>query len=227
MLKKRFMTTIIACEVMKNEIEKIKPGHEIKFHFVSMGLHSRPEKLHNELDKLISEEKNSSRIILGFGLCGGSLKNLGSNNAVLTIPKVHDCIPVLLGSMASYKAYQKEKQTYYLSAGWLESEKNILSEFKRVNAQYGADKAKKVFKTMYNGYEKILYINSQCKKNGYYKNKSVEAAGLLNLEHEEINGDLAYIEKLVNGPWDKDFINILPGEKIREENFYRQVKNFY
>jgi len=213
------MTTIIACEVMRNELEKIEPVHKVKFQFVSMGLHSRPEKLHAELEKLIAEENESSRIVLGFGLCGGALRNIGSEKAILTIPKVHDCIPVLLGSLESYNNYQKGKKSFYLSVGWLESEKNILSEYNRVYKQYGANKAEKVFNTMYDGYKRILYIKNSGEKNEYYRQKAVEIAGLLKLEFEEVNGNTVYIQKLVNGPWEKDFINILPGENIQEEDF--------
>jgi hypothetical protein len=86
---------IIACEVMKEELLLIHTENKVDWHFVSMGLQTRPQKLHDELDSILETiAEDYDRVILGFGLCGGAMRGLKTESCTLTIPRVHDCIPV-------------------------------------------------------------------------------------------------------------------------------------
>lgn len=211
---------IIACEVMKEEIMAVKPVHNVDYRFVSMELHTRPEKLHEELVNLLDTALGYDRVILGFGLCGGALHGLKVKNGILTIPKIHDCIPLFLGSRKTFDRLQEKRGTFYLTCGWMESEKSVITEYHRVCDKYGETKARKVFNMMYDSYENILFIHTNHPRNAEGMEKSKEVSRLLDLSFDTQKGDMGYFQKLVNGPWNEDeFINITPGEFIRESDF--------
>jgi hypothetical protein len=211
---------IIACEVMKEELLSVKPSHQVEYHFVSMGLHLHPKKLHSELQNILDCSQGFAKIILGFGLCGGAAKDLTAPDAQLIMPKVHDCIPVLLGSRAEYEEYQKERGTFYLSSGWMISEKDILSEHQRICDKYGEKKAFRVLESMYDSYKKVLFIHTGCKNETVSFEESREIAKLLKLSHHTVHGKHTYLQQMVNGPWDEEnFIHVPPFGTIQEEFF--------
>jgi len=212
---------IIACEVMKEELLAIKVDEQIEYEFISMGLHLYPKKLHKELQSIINKSVGYSKIILAFGLCGGTTRDLKAADSTIILPRVHDCLPILLGSKTRYEHFsQQEKGTFYLSCGWMITEKNILSEHQRVCGKYGEKKAQKILARMYDSYKKVLFIHTNCTEDDATIEQSQEIAKLLNLTYESVQGENTYLHKIVNGPWnDEEFAQIPPFGIIEEELF--------
>lgn len=213
---------IIACEVMKEEILSLGPVKDVEFEFVSMEFHLYPKKLKEKLQDIINNSTGYNRIILAFGLCGGASNGIKANTCTLTIPKVHDCVSIFLyngdGCVCDFK---KEKGTFYLSSGWMISEKSILSEHKRTVLKYGEKKAFKILKRMYDDYKKILFIKTSPSTKEKIIEQSKEIAKLIDVQYEMIESRIAFIEKIVKGPWDdRNFINIVSGETLSEECFW-------
>jgi hypothetical protein len=217
---------IIACEVMKKELLSITPIIDVEYEFVSMNLHLYPEKLNKELQCIIERSTGYSRIILAFGLCGGATNGLVASHCIITIPKVHDCISIFLDSgKLNEGIYKKKIGTFYLSCGYMNSEKSILSEHTRIGDKYGEKKALKVLNRMYEGYEQILFIKTGCCSEKVDIEQSGQIAKLLNLRLDTIKGSNTFIEEIVNGPWDNNkFINISPGGILKEEDFNISIK---
>jgi hypothetical protein len=46
-----------------------------------------------------------------------------------------------------------------------------------------------------------------------------ENARFFNLKYEEISGSLEFFRKIIQGPWDRDFVVLKPGEEARQEMF--------
>lgn len=100
---------IVACEVMKEELLSIAAGDTTDLEFLPQGLHTHPEKLNKELQRLLDESEGYERVVLAFGLCGGGAKDLKAGDFVLTVPRVHDCISLLLGSKKIYDGVRKKE----------------------------------------------------------------------------------------------------------------------
>jgi len=214
-------TKIIACEVMKEEMLSIKPLADEDFEFVSMNYHLYPKKLGTELQNIIDKSVGYDRIILAFGLCGGAANGLKATNCQLTIPKVHDCISVFLSSDEGCVCdFKKEVGTFYLSCGWMITEKSILSDHKRILDRFGSKKAFRVLNRMYDGYKKVLFISTGYPSEDEVILQSKEIASLISCEHEIIQGKTSFIEKIIRGPWDDiNFINKDPLGILNEEDF--------
>ncbi len=215
------MLKIIACEVMKEEILAASHGLDIEFEFVPMGFHLYPEKLRSELQSILDSSRGFQRIILAFGLCGGAARDLKASDYILTIPRVHDCIPIFLGSQERYEQLRlDEKGTFYLTCGWMYGEKLILSEYKRSFERFGEKKAVSIINRIYGSYKKILFISTSDSREVECLQRSHEIARLLNLKYHVISGDSTYIEKIIKGPWNEEsFVNVPPYGTINEGEF--------
>jgi Protein of unknown function (DUF1638) len=217
------MLTIIACEVMREELLGISTDQPIQFQFVSMGLHRWPERLKEELTRVLAEDipPGTTAIVLGFGLCGGALAGLRAPSVPLIIPRVHDCIPLLIGSNPAYQQeLEHEKGTYFLSGGWLEGERTLMTEYRRVRDRQGEVKARKVMATMLDSYRRILFIRTGHPRQEQRLAEARELSTLLDLPLEIRDSSSHWLEQLVSSPWDTDkFIVIKPTGEIREEYF--------
>jgi hypothetical protein len=213
---------IIACEVMKEEILSMGSIKDVEFEFVSMDYHLYPKKLKIELQDIIDRSTGYNKIILAFGLCGGASNGLKANDSTLIIPKVHDCISVFLYNGTKCVCdFKKEIGVFYLTSGWMITEKSILSDHKRILKKYGEKKAFSILKRMYDDYKKVLFIKTGSSSEDEVIVQSKEIAKLIGVEHEIVKGKTDFIEKIVKGPWDdKNFINIAPGEILTEEHFW-------
>jgi hypothetical protein len=217
------MLTIIACDVMKEELLKIAANCPVEFRFVSMGLHRWPERLKDELGRIMAEEINpeTTAVVFGFGLCGGALAGLRAAGVPLIIPLSHDCIPLLIGSRLEYhEELAREKGTFFLSGGWMEGERTLLSEYRRVLERHGEVKARKVMATMLDSYQRILFITTGHPRQEQRLDEARELSLLLGLSLDVRSNSGLWLEQLINGPWDQArFVVIEPGGMIREELF--------
>jgi hypothetical protein len=115
---------------------------------------------------------------------------------------------------------QAEKGTFYLTCGWSLAEKNILTDFQRVCMRHGEKKARSVLARMYDSYKQIVFIHTGAADDSAALNQSQQIARLLELRHRTMPGDLSYLRKIVNGPWEEaDFIQIAPQAIVTEEMF--------
>ncbi len=212
---------VIACEVMKEELLLVNTENTVDWHFVSMGLHTRPQKLQEELKSILEKiTEDYDRVILGFGLCGGAVRGLKADHYTLTIPRIHDCIPVFLGSRKRFEQLQKTPGTFYLTSGWLECGTPVMTEYQRVCQKYGEKKAKIVFSRMYDSYKRVLFLHTDHPRDEAGLAASKEIAVLLELECHTTDGSSDYLNKLVNGPWEEaEFIQLEPGEVLKDSHF--------
>lgn len=214
-------TKIIACEVLRRELSALTAAAPTELSFLPMELHLQPQKLHAELQRQVDAAAGCARLILAFGLCGGAATGLRAGRCPLLLPRVHDCRPLLLGSRQKLAQLQgEEKGTFYLSDGWLRTEHNILAEHRRQCEKYGERKAARLLAHLYDSYARVLFIHTGTAQAAQSLALSRRIAALLQLEHQETAGSPAYLEKILNGPWDEaDFVHVAPGEAVAAEDF--------
>lgn len=216
---------IIACESMKNELMYYNDKN-MDIEFIPMGLHAHPDKLHTELQSRIDKVENCSRIVLAFGLCGGALKNIKSKYPI-TIPKVHDCVPLFLGSREKFKEIQSSiVGTLYLSNGLMSEDSqgkllSMLNEHNIMAEKYGEKKALKLFRRMFENYTDIRFIETEVKAAEKSIEDSKKMAELLELNYSTMKGSKDYMYSIMNGPYDDErFINIPSNTSIDEYCFF-------
>lgn len=209
-------TKLIACEVVLKEIaHEVPTGVEVQS--VEVAWHARPESLNKLLQSAIDDSSPEfETIILGYGLCSRSVDGLHSRSSSLVIPRVHDCIGLLLnGCDERVNGSGAEAGTYYLSKGWIESGDHLWAEFDRMSDQFGEARARRLIDTMLKNYTRVAFIRTGADpKHKDYLDFSRRFAEFFGLRFEEIAGSKRLMRQMIRGPWDDDFIVVSPGQAI-------------
>ena len=206
-------TAILACNTIRDELllalEHTNCQHEL--FWVESNLHNFPDKLNFEIQKFLDKLDGYDRVLLAFGFCGNSIANLQTYSFELIVPRVDDCISLLIGSVAERVRLGKETWRIYLTKGWLQNEANMWSEYQHILAKYGEKKAKYVMDAMYGHYELLSVVDT-----GAYDLSAVlptaEKMGQgFDLAVNVIAGTTSYLEQLLTGPYDSQrFIIVQP-----------------
>lgn len=221
-------TVIIACRVLQSTLQELAPAEAAENAiFMDYGLHRQPGKMTRELQAKIDGLATPSLILLGYGLCGKGLAGIKSGKHTLKIPRVDDCIAILLGSR---KAYQREFSavpgTYYLSKGWLESGSHPLKEYEEYADKYGAEKTEWIMDQQYRNYERLVLVGHTQNELETYRSQAQEVARYCEqwgMRYEEMLGSDEYVRCLLAigeiSDHSEDFVIIPPGGEILQEQF--------
>ena len=212
---------VIACAIMKEELQHLQ-NEGISLVFLEQSLHRTPQKMkgaiQEEIDKAGSWE--GDQVILSYGLCSNGIVGVRANGHPLLIPKVHDCIALFLGSSGRYmEEHQREPGTYYLTKGWIEEKKSPLGIYEEYCQRYGKDTAEWAIREELKNYTRIALVESELGMGEAHRKHAQENARFLSLKYEEIKGSLDFFRRIVEGPWDKDFVRLNPGEEAAQEMF--------
>jgi hypothetical protein len=211
---------VIACATVIEEILPLLPAG-ITYEVLDFGLHLHPGNLRQILQGAIDTASAEADIILlGYGLCSMAVVGLKATNCTLVVPRVDDCIAIFLGSGAAYKAQtSQEPGTYYLTKGWIEVSDTPLTEYKRLVEQYGQERAGRMIKLLLKNYTRLAFIDTGQHEQERYREYARRMAEQFELRYEEIPGSTTLIQKMLNGPWDDDFVVARPGETITYAHF--------
>jgi hypothetical protein len=228
---------VVTCKVLAAALERVMPpdlAGEIKL--LEYGLHSVPVKLTRAVQEALDEITESSLVVLGYGLCGTGLRGIRAGTHTLLIPRMDDCIAILLGSYKSYiREFSAVPGTYYLTKGWLESGSHPLNEYHTYLPKYGPERTLWLLSQQYRHYERIALVASTPEEMAEYREQALEVARFCKQwgwRYEEIVGSDDYVRRLfetaitvrdggIETRIDADFLVIPPGGEIRQEMFMR------
>ncbi|MBI3989071.1 MAG: DUF1638 domain-containing protein, partial [candidate division NC10 bacterium] len=197
---------VIACEVFKDEFLNFQ-GPDLEYRFLPQGYHRTPGRMPPIIQEEIDRAPEGvEAIILGYGLCSNGVVGLQANHAPLVIPKVHDCIAMLMGSRTIYEEEAATfPGTYYLTRGWIEYGKTPYSQYKdEYLKQYDEETATWIAKEMMKHYQRVALIDHGLWAMDKYRAFAKEMAAFYGILYEEMKGSLEYIRRLLFGPWDHD-----------------------
>lgn len=207
------------CKTMMDEVEAIRP-EQIVVEYVEYALHRNPEKLRAELQKKIDGENEATVLVFVYGLCSRGLDGLKAGSKTLVIPRVHDCISLLLGSRQRYEEeFGADPGTYYLSKGWIDQQADPYMEYEENKAKYGEENARWISDQLYRNYKRVVFIDTQLPDLEQYEEYSQRVADFLNCCYQKVSGEKDFFERLVTGDWAKDFVVVKPGESSRYLDF--------
>ena len=206
-------TCVISCGTIRREVEKAykDTGVSYPIFWLESGLHNRPEELRAALQDKLREAKGCSRALLAMGFCGNAICGLRTEDGELVIPRVDDCISLLLGSVSRRMKLVKGCGTYFLTEGWLHGEQSIWWEYQYALKKYGERRGKAVMRYMLQHYKRLGVIDTGAYPLEELLDETRKVAQALELRHEVLPGDDSFLRRLLSGPWDdKDRFLILP-----------------
>lgn len=211
---------VIACATVVEEMVPYLPD-DVPYEVLDFGLHMDPSDLKGFLQKKIDEASEEADVLLlGYGLCSMAVIGLKASKAALVIPRTDDCISIFLGSAEEYKRQaQKEPGTYYLTKGWIEVGDTPFDEHKKLIGKYGKDQARRMTKLVLKNYKRLVFINTGAYELERYQAFSKNLARDFDLYYEEIEGSPTLVKKMINGPWDEEFVVVQPGQTLTYQAF--------
>ncbi len=210
---------LICCKTMMDEIEAMKPA-EMPADYVEYALHRNPDKLREELQKRIDEEKEAGILVFSYGLCSKGLDGLQAGDKTLVIPRVHDCISLLMGSREKYEEeFGADPGTYYLSKGWIDQQADPYQEYLEQVEKYGRENALWITQETYKHYKRVAFIDTNLSNLEKHEQYAKEVADFLGVEYVRIQGQNDFFEQLVAGQWEKNFLVTPPGETTSYRDF--------
>ncbi|MDR1082207.1 MAG: DUF1638 domain-containing protein [Deltaproteobacteria bacterium] len=217
---------IVACDVIRGEIEMALDGRDIPMKVLEFALHEKPALMPAAVNAAVEELVDSlgcRRIALGYGLCSNGTVGVNCSAGDLTVPRCHDCISMLLGSPARYmRLFAENPGTMWYTDGWIRNGADPLSFYEhRYAPRMGPKKAHKAMSLEIVNYTAFCLINNGVGDVPFLRERVRESAKFFGKEFREVEADLGYFRAFVDGPWPgEDFLVLSPGEKVDASSFY-------
>ncbi len=206
-------TVILGCNTIKDEIEMAAERARCLYLFkwIESGLHVQPELLRRRIQEELEKIDGAVRVILGFGFCGNAVVGIKTGDFELVIPKVDDCITLLLGSKEERARCNGQGGVYFLTKGYLEREANIWNGYYSALDRYGPERTERIFNKMLAHYKFLGLIDTGTYDLPDLMSQAREISSTLKLDLIVLPGSDLYLRRLLTGPWDGDsFITIPP-----------------
>jgi N-methylhydantoinase A/oxoprolinase/acetone carboxylase beta subunit len=229
---------VVGCSIFKNEIDFLKPRirSKLDFFWLPQRLHNKPLELRSmvqdEIDDIDGSGKPYHGIVLLYGLCSKGTMGISSRKHRMVIPKMQDCIGMLLGSNEAYASHFREKPgTYWFTKGWIETGfdpgkksryEGVWDPYKERYREYRKKFTEEISQYLINewdqrwikNYTTLAFIDWGLEKGHSLKKRAEESAKSLGLEFENIKGNPELVLDLLNGKWDSRFLIVDPGSKV-------------
>ena len=211
---------IISCEVLRNEVERVNPGYEVEF--FEGALHDYPDRLRSAVQERIDATPGARDILLCCGRCSNGTAGLQAGPHRLKLPAVDDCISLLLGSKQRYlEEHAGQPGTYYYTRGWIDFIDDPYKEYLKILPKYGEEKAARVARLIMENYTRLAVIDTPGVGGLDEKREYLETvSAFYDLPLEHLAGSLRFLEKLMTGPHDEEFLIVEPGEVLEESRFW-------
>ncbi len=213
-------TAVIACKTMEDELNYAmeQTGSNDPVFWLEQGLHNVPRQLRDAVQNAL-DAAGAERVLLAMGFCGNSLIGLRIPAVELIVPRVDDCISLLLGSVKRRLEISRAYSAYFFTEGWLRGERNIWVEHQHMLETYGEELTEELEKSMFGHYRTLGLLDCGIKPIEPLVEGTKMIAEGLHLTQQVIPASARYLEDLLTGPWPAErFLTVRGPGEITEED---------
>jgi hypothetical protein len=210
-----FPNKIITCRALAPVVEELL-GTNQPLTVLDIALHLQPDRLRQSLRETVAGlEREGETILLGYGLCGRALEGVVSAKSTLVLPKVDDCVGMLLGSRQRHRQILNDHPgTYFLEPRWLDTELNIFEQIKKGLDHIPQERRQQLLKVALKHYDRlVLLAGDRPAQEAVTRCRRLAEAHEMNFNL--LTRELGLLGKLLHGPWEgPEFIVAPPGTPI-------------
>lgn len=207
-------TCVLCCASLEKEtrLAMDRCGIHYPLEVLTDNNHDSPKRLSASIqDKL--DHVDADRVLMAFGTCGGAMVGLRTGNHSLVIPRVDDCLSLLMGSMERRYAVSGGFGLF-LTDSWLNHDKSIEAELGRIRIRYPQKRADAIISGLYGHFRTLNVIDTETYDVPSLLPRTRALAQLLHLEHRVVRGTTDYLEALLQGPWDLERFIVVSAHSI-------------
>ena len=219
-MRRKMKTAVIACKTIEDELRFAmeRTGCDYPTVWLEQGLHNVPQQLNAAVQTAL-DGIGAKRVLLAMGFCGNSLRGLRVPAVELIVPRVDDCISLLLGSVKRRLEISQEYSAYFFTEGWLRGERNIWVEHQHMLETYGEELTEELEKSMFGHYRTLGLLDCGIKPVEPLVEGTKMIAEGLHLTQRVIPASAQYLADLLTGPWPAErFLTVRGGATITEED---------
>ena len=215
-------TVILSCSSLLLHVEAAQTKMHTRFPVVNLDrrLHAEPKRMRSSiLETLEALPPSCETVLAAMGYCGGSWNHIPLSRRVV-IPKVDDCITLLLHTDDTPHGNLKEAGHMYFrdcdtGAYSIEGMKEEICR------TYGMEFGTSIFGSWFQNYTNADIIDTgvyDCYSEEYVT-EAQKNADLIRCSLGYVEGSNRILEKLVSGQWDAQFIVLESGQEMTEQDF--------
>ena len=155
--------------------------------------------------------KDIDTVLVAMGFCGGSWNQVEASRR-LVIPRVDDCVSMLLNGEEGHSTNPKEMGHLYIT------EQEPDSSGKRLCQQCPRWKVDACYPKWFANHSQMDIVDTgvfDCHTEDYVE-KAQKCADDLHCNLDYVSGSNALLEKLIDGQWDTGFLVVEPGQRIHD-----------
>lgn len=215
-------TVILSCSSLLLHVEAAQTKMHTRFPVVNLDrrLHAEPKRMRSSiLETLEALPPSCETVLAAMGYCGGSWNHIPLSRRVV-IPKVDDCITLLLHTDDTPHGNLREAGHMYFrdcdtGAYSIEGMKEEICR------TYGMEFGTSIFGSWFQNYTNADIIDTgvyDCYSEEYVT-EAQKNADLIRCSLGYVEGSNRILEKLVSGQWDAQFIVLESGQEMTEQDF--------
>jgi hypothetical protein len=149
------------------------------------------------------------------------------------IPRAHDCITLFLGSRERYQAeFSANPGTYWYAHDYMEradgagttlsmgsgADTDLDAVYDEYVQKYGKDNADYLMEVMgawQQHYRRAVYIDLGVADGSAVEARAQAEAQRRGWSFDRMAGDIVLVRRLLEGDWDRDYLTVQPGERVR------------
>lgn len=211
---------VIACTSLREYVEaaQAKLGTNYPVFYLDRKYHRDPVEMREHVLELIARLPAGVRtalVVMGF--CGGSWEGVSAPCRIV-MPRVDDCVSLLLQTGDSPKSDLKQPRSLYVRAKD-PADESFRAIFESMTRDADPETKRRYHDDWKRLYDRVFIIDTglnDCRRPEYFETVKRDA-DWLEAETEYVPGGTRLIEKLLSGEWDGQFLVLEPGQKASAE----------
>lgn len=186
--------------------------------------HVEPETMKQVIrQELEKRDWMPETLLVAMGFCGGVWDQVSAQVRTV-IPRVDDCVSLLLAVDDRYVPNRKESGHLYLYEDDPKSFSalSLLKDYRNASKEFQGIDADTLFHMWFDQYYYLDIIDTgynDCYEESYVE-QAQKNADMIHAALDYVQGSNRILEKLVSGDWDEQFLVAEPGHLIRHGDFF-------